>query len=584
MEPIETAADFYTEIKKRGLHLRKENGRDNALLSQLATKLGCPDIHLQKYLNESDLSAEKFLIEFMHVAAPFSKMFQEIWEYLSRQCAPRAGETISVRFGFEEDGLSINLEEFRQYVETARRVVSTINTELWPVKAFDELWGVAKALGNISTDLYSQIGHYRPGEHFDLPDISPSDHQFDPIIKSVRSIFQQIINEYAYEHEQNQLERRLPEIQVAERSYSSLNNLANRLTDLLPTWYYVFVAYKTIPVSAKDKALVVYENNVKPLLTPSTDIKEATIREALDVLNLPFWRHRWHTYEVWATILTLRSLDNYCPSLRQKEGKIPIDGYSAEILADLKSKEHKSACLAIQYETPFSDGNRKAIKPDLRICFGDPADVKMTAAVVEFKQRNTLDSGTLNEMAHAYSKGCPKSGGVIILNYDDTRSAITLPEKAHLIEGVQPLNRDAIKQFQERLLAVLDDAGLGPDDRKVMVLLDVSGSMGDSYCDVDVQTNLRLLVEKRWIKILRFNSGLVSGGDLDETSMQALATAGGTELGRALAEIENFFGLPSKLLLITDGEHESPAVLRRIQSVIQCMPGEIGNHIGWLEE
>ena len=60
MKPIETAGDLYREIKNRGLHLREENGRDNALLTELRNEIKCPDTQLQRFLDASDLSNVSF--------------------------------------------------------------------------------------------------------------------------------------------------------------------------------------------------------------------------------------------------------------------------------------------------------------------------------------------------------------------------------------------------------------------------------------------------------------------------------------------------------------------------------------------
>jgi hypothetical protein len=146
MKPIETASELYREIKRRGLHLRDENGRDSALLQELGGKIGCPDTRLQKFLDASDFSAEFFLRIFLQLVAPFARMFQEIWDYLNREGAPKATETIAVRFGFEDskDTCSIDLDQFRRYVETAQHVIAAVTTRIWPYKALHGLFGVAK--------------------------------------------------------------------------------------------------------------------------------------------------------------------------------------------------------------------------------------------------------------------------------------------------------------------------------------------------------------------------------------------------------------------------------------------------------
>jgi hypothetical protein len=593
VKPIETAGALYREIRSRGLHLREENGRDNALLRELARKIGCPDTRLQRFLDASDLSAEAFLRVFLQLAAPFARMFQEVWDYLNREVAPRATETISVRFGCKdaEDQCSIDLERFRRYVETSQRIIAAVTTRLWPPKALHGLFSVGRKLtesGLAPTWRFNdQHARYEPGKPYELPIVFSSGHPFDEIVKNVRSVFQYIIDGYAEERGQRECARRLPEVPQDERAADarpSLQQPAYLLTDLLPTWYHILARCGDFPPVAKNAALQEYERVVKPFLTTGTGTAEVPLLAALDILDLPFWRHRWHTYEVWATVLTLRALDDFKPSIRVNKGYCPIDGYSAATIADLTARDYPSACVAVQVETPFRKGKRKAIKPDLRVCFGDPLTRENTAGVVEFKQRSRIDAKVLAEMAEAYSDGCPNSGGALILNYDIAGTVVSLPPQCHFIEGVEPLHQRAINAFRQQLLEALRAAGLEPMGGAATVLLDVSSSMGDSYQHTEVQGFLRALLAMRRIKILRFNNGLIAGGDLDAATAKTLTTSGGTELGRALSDIESLFGLPDKLLVVTDGEHDHPnAALSRIRNVRECLPKEIGLHLEWLK-
>jgi hypothetical protein len=592
MKPIETAGDLYREIKGRGLHLREENGRDNALLRELGSKIGCPDTRLQRFLDGSHLSAEAFLRVFLQLAAPFARMFQEVWDYLNREVAPKATETISIRFGFTdaEEQCSVDLEQFRRYVEASQRVIAVVTTRLWPYKALHGLFDVSRKLVDMQREptwrLYDQKGRYQPGKPYDLPIVSSSGHPFDEVAQSVRSVFQYAIDGYVAERSHRENARTLPEIkgdEPATEDNPSLQQPAYLLTDLLPSWYYILARCSDFPPSAKNAAFQEYERAVKPFLTTGTGTAEVPLLAALDILDLPFWRHRWHTYEVWATVLTLRILDDFKPSLRINRGYCPIDGYSAAIIADLTARDRRSACVAVQVETPFRQGRRKAIKPDLRVCSGDPLSPGNTAGVVEFKQRSRIDASLLEEMAVAYSNGCPNSGGVLILNYDTVGTLVSLPPRCHLIEGVEPLNQGAIDVFRRRLADTVRAAGLDPMNQATVVLLDVSSSMGDSYQVREVQGLLRALLAMRRIRILRFNNGLIEGGDLDARTAEAVKTGGGTELGRALSDIEALFGLPNKLLIVTDGGHDHPNdALRRIAAVRECLPKEIGMHLDWL--
>ncbi len=593
MNPIETASDLYREIKKRGLHLRQEHGRDNALLRELRHKIGCPDNRLQRFLDSSDLSAEAFLREFLELAAPFAQMFQEIWDYLNREVAPNATESISVRFGFsdQKDRSTIDLEQFRRHVETSQRVITTVTSRLWPIEALHGLFGVGRKLteGEDTSAWRSrtQYDRYEPGKPYDLPVVSFSNHTFDEVLRNIRDLFQHIIDGYVEERNRRDAARLLPEIQDLDsgpEGKPSLEQAAYLLTDLLPQWYRILDEFRELSPQSKGSALQEYESSVKPLLTSGTGKAEVPLLAALDILDLPFWRHRWHTYEVWATVLTLRSLEEYRPALRIVEGYCPIDAYATSIIADLTAHDYPSACVAVQVQTQYRSGDRKAIKPDLRVCFNDPSSPDNTAGVVEFKQRIRIDSKSLEEMAAAYSNGCPNSGGLLIINYDITGTSVSLPPRCDFIEGIEPLNLSAIDSFQERLSDALHAAGLEPIAEETIVLLDVSGSMGVAYQDPKVQGFLRALLSMRRVKILRFNSGLIEGGDLDASTAAALRTGGGTQLGRALSQVESLFGLPDKLLVVTDGGHDHPTdAMNRIANVRECLPKEIGIHLDWLK-
>lgn len=592
MEPIETASDLYRAIKDRGLHLRSKNGRDDALLGELAAALGCHDRRLQRFLDRSDLSAAEFLRSFLELAAPFARMFQEIWDYLNLQLAPKATETISVRFGFEDadDRCMIDLEQFRRYVETAQRVVAAVTTQIWPYDALHGLFAVGRKLADTSGEqtwkLYSQHGQYQPGKPYDLPFVHPSGHPFDDVLQSIHGVFEHIINGYATEQSQQERARRLQELREVEEDSNeqqSLRRASFLLTDLLPKWFFILARSNNFHTHAKDEALSEYRKAVEPHLSSGTGITEVSLLEALDVLDLPFWRHRWHTYEVWATVLTLRFLEDYKPILRVEAGYASLDGYSDAVIADLKARDHDIASVAVQVETPFKMGTRKAIKPDLRICIENHTISANTVGVVEFKQRSRLDSKTLNEMARAYTEGCPNSGGCVILNYDKTDKFIDLPPRSYLIESVRPLKQANLEMFREKLSDILIEAGFLPLRDETTVLLDVSSSMGRAYQTWEVQRYLRQLLALPWLKILRFNNGLVEGGDLDAETAAGLTTSGGTQLRQALTEIDSLCGLPRKLLIVTDGEHDNPTdILARVPEVRECLPDEIGNNIAWL--
>jgi hypothetical protein len=206
-----------------------------------------------------------------------------------------------------------------------------------------------------------------------------------------------------------------------------------------------------------------------------------------------------------------------------------------------------------------------------------------TAGIVEFKQRAHLSQVEIEEIAASYINGSPRAGGLIIVNYDITGLSPKIPAKCTFLEGLRPGNEIQINGFKENLHSILRTAGLIPGSENVVVLLDVSSSMGQAYEDRRVQDALRIMVGIPWIRIFRFSDGLLPGGDLDGSTLRNIQTSGGTELGQALEEIENLIGMPDRLLIVTDGEHDNPTQkLGRIPEVLESNPTDLIGNLDWL--
>jgi hypothetical protein len=580
--PIETAAELYQEISRRGLDLCLKNGRDNALLLELANRIGCEDLNIQNFLDQSDLSAQDFMAIFIDIAQPFARMFAEIWDYLSTYAAYRSSESIAVRFGFPDskNPSVITLEQFRRHVETIRQTILTVH--LWPDKAIYSLYELYRIL---LQEVGSGVGRhkYQEGQAFTLPKVASAGHPFDEIAIRIQRLFQKNIDAFA-EKGRSAIEGISFRYDTGMEEGSHPGFPTRRLTaDLLPFWQRVFEKYGHIAEKTKSKALEYYRKNTALLLQARKGIGTERFIEALNIIDLPFWRHRWHIYEVWSTVAVLRTLQEYGPSLRVCGNFVPIDGYEPSTIADLEVEGFSNACITVQVQTPYVAGKRKAIKPDLRVCFSERLEPKATAAIVEFKQRKRLSRKEILEISKAYLGGSPKCGGVILVNYDAVPPDMLLHPWASLVGELHPCNQDAVDAFQSALLRALENISFRPVKKKTVVLLDVSGSMAGQYDNGSIQDALRRLLCLTKVSVFTFNDGLISGHRMGANTSTSLKTTGGTGLGKALDDLEKTFGVPDKLLIVTDGGYICPdGRLKQIHFVKECMPEDIENNMQWL--
>ena len=74
MDHIDSAADLFREIKRRGLELRRGEGRDDVLYHQLANKLGLEPDRIQKGLDQGRVSVEEFVYAFFSILQPFAQI------------------------------------------------------------------------------------------------------------------------------------------------------------------------------------------------------------------------------------------------------------------------------------------------------------------------------------------------------------------------------------------------------------------------------------------------------------------------------------------------------------------------------
>lgn len=566
----DTGAQFYRELRARGLHLRHENGRDNALLDALRSRLGLGGDSFERALESRQVSSEAFLEAFLEVTSPFATMFQEIWEYLAAVAAPSAAERVRVRFGFrEEGGVDVDLEQFREWEERCRAIHA--RTTAWTPAARRELFSVSSVFQPFLSAHPPRSQHwayYTIGRPLTLPQAPVGSDEFAAIARRVHSMLSAAIGEGVRLHGRTGIET--PEYASWKKDWGY------PLTDTIPPWEQLFERFEELPPELQSKAVQVFEQCVAPLLASSSRTAQEHYREALDVLALPFWRHRWHTYEIWATIVVIRALDAFRPSPVVRDGRIPLDGYDSACVAHLLTHERPSACVVAQLETPFARGKRKAIKPDLSICFDETGSADSRAAVVEMKQRIDLDPAHAREVVTSYRDGSPRASRVILVNYDGG-AAIEPIDRVEIIHRVHPGMPKNVARFEESVREACAEAQITPDGSRLLVLMDVSGSMAAIYQDASIKRVLEEMI--RWnVTVRSFNDDVQGAPNLVEIA-NGLRTGGGTNLRAALERTRDIRA--DRIWVVSDGGFEAPVdELQKIRPFRVIAPREFPR-AGW---
>lgn len=580
---FESAIGLYREMRERGLHLRRGSGRDDILIDELCDSIGCPDNQLANFLEQEDTSAEWFMSEFLQLAAPFARMFSEIWDFLSDEGGPRSREDIRIRFGFEENDVTeVDLAEFREWARTARDLWINAPITYWSDEAFNELFGLAQC---VDVEGGAQGSKYHSQEPYQLPTIDTNHgDDFEEILRQVRNLFQNIIDGAAEIDEEEYNCDSIESENEVEESISSLLGAASLLTDLLGSWEQIFNNHHEVSEEDRRKVLDFYQKNIAPKLEMGSDVVFRNQRTPLDILRLPFWEHRWHTYEIWMTIQTLEALDSYDPQVRVVDDRIPIDGRSTEIVAELDVIRNYDACVVTELETPYQTEDRTAIRPDLSVCRTQDLDTNSRAVVIEYKQRASLSCSHAKEVAQSYLYGSPEAAGLAMVNYDDVPD-VELHEAAELLGNVRP-GSPTVNEYREIVKDLTKEAGLFEHLEQRAVLVDVSGSMRDAYANPEVKDVVQSLLKWReeGLEVYQFDDGLTEHPQITVSEVEAgLETGGGTNVKCAIQQMCEDFGTPSTLLVVTDIKGKLPeSDLEGIETIKKCTPQGLPSELDWL--
>jgi hypothetical protein len=555
---------LWDEICRRGLQPGK-GGRDEALLDELRRRLNLRkkgDIRNQL----KQIKVEEFVYAFFGIVEPFAKMYAEIYSLMQQFGARRAKENILIKFDFTFSGgkLEFDINKFKDSYEVLRKVrrLKIIWTENDLLKIF-ELIKIINA-GLKDRRPAPQV-HYKRGVNFKLPDVPYFQGGLYEVLKKVRDAVQGCIE--------------LVDSEPNIDSEHPLWGIYGVLMDLVPGLQTILLQdaarLANIEPDKAREAIDYFEKEIWSKL--QFRINEESVKELLDVLNLPFWRYRWYLYEVWATMHTIDAFTDYNISFNvDSSGTLAVDRGRTTVIATINTNEGNFKIIA-QLKTPVSGiQKRKNIKPDLRVCVEPVENPDNTLLLMEFKQRKKIIPKYLSEIIAAYEMGCPKSVQNYFLNYDEfSPKCNTLSTvRTQLVGDFNPSHPELISWYKKDIVKHIINLGYGPEKQFDAILFDISGSMKGKYDSTEVQNAIKtLLSSNRHSLIFLFNVQLIEPETKDPSEIAELLknTRGGTKLEPCLKRLLSEFKDIKRILVITDGEYGEAPSLSKFE-VVQCQP------------
>ena len=511
-------------------------------------------------------------------------MFTEIWDFLSSEKAPRVTEDIRVRFGFDEDDVTeVDMEQFREWAETARNIRAGTSVAYWSDEAVNELFELKNCV-----EVKNKHGSgYRRGEAYKLPFIETRhSDDFEDYVRQIRNLFQQIIDEQAKKDDSHN-----SAFGVEDSEMPSV-----KLSDLLPGWESIFKSHHLVSEEDRRQAEQYFREHIEPKLEMENIDVYLNYQSPLEILRLPFWEKRWHTYEIWMTVQTIKALEDYDPQVRIDDGRIPIDGRDEAVVADLERTKDCEACVVSELRTPYETEEREAIQPDLSICrmqelneesrpiSTEQLDKESRVVIIEYKQHERLSPTDAEEIAESYLGGSPEAVGLVMVNYDEGAD-VDFPDKAELIGNVRPGSL-GVRKYHETIQELIKDVEQLEPLRQWTVLLDVSGSMNGVYMEQDVKDDLLKLFDigAMSLDVYKFTEGLTEDPQVSRNDVKTgLRTTNGTDAEAAIKKLCDRHDEPENLLVITDlDDISSDPIPKEPENIEICEPRDLSSKLASL--
>ncbi len=492
--------------------------RDEGLLKQLASNLGIPDEKFITSDRSSDITAQAYLMAMLETLEPLSKMFIDIWNYCERSFTKRSQKTTKISWDFNINGekVTIDFESFRQYSYLRNTIPSKPD--------FDSF---IHSFLKVCVPLNQHLNGVKDGDR------PPNDNKFQLSPKPATA-------------DSNSIPSRLHDvcIEILQVNYTE-KGYTGSLADVIPHLNWLHSGYWT-------------ENFFYALKEPLKRITREL--SADDILSLPFWRKRWHIYELWCLIKTLEVLEphGYQVTLSPDGASVLELGKRNTVVAE-RRVEPKGQVI---YQPSYKNYSGAIVQPDIAIAQGleSPIASREVLAIIECKQHKMPAQASLIEykkkyfqdVAEKYLKAISPEGQLLLLNYDP----LDFQRSYNLIDSFAPNNEYLLKQ---KLGFLLDK--FQPIQSHVLVI-DASESMETVRSEMlskirDLHSEPHFLDTVIWL-----SAGKAKTVRIGDVATQALESFESEELFASGLELAKSLGKNPFAHIVTDLADNSNTFLR----------------------
>lgn len=420
----------------------KSNEYDKELLATIRTELGFdPNCNVRRELSINNTSSAELLAAFLKSMKPFSVMLNDLLKMFEGAGARYADNNIQIEFNFEDaaENFNLDLNHFRVY---SKRVIKVVNPEL-QLENSNPWYDFVQPIGSIlrdknlhfsnnntcfSNEIRSWLEAYQD-DSTNWPDSFPAVpkcriERIDKVIAEIWQIPEAACNLYnmCYKPELGRRESLREENRHKQSAFYQaesdywIGKFVERLCSIV-------YELKILREGLVDSASRINEicdglEKFRDELPIAILECEQTVKQFLDILNLPVWKKRYALYSAWVATQVTSAFEKCDVRFNAPNGVLSFS-FGGSVIAHIHQSSLDYALIA-ELRTPFEGvkghGRIHSIQPDYSLCLGENSDSRNTVLVVECKQYKTPSKRNFTDAITDYAGGRPNAQ-VILVNY-----------------------------------------------------------------------------------------------------------------------------------------------------------------------
>lgn len=419
-ELIQESAQLWSKLSE--LAHFEDTAYDLELKTTIAKELNLDSDSIEEGLRKSSISVEKLLITVLDALKPFSQMMSDLLRTYETAGARSNNNNIQIVFNFDGESKSYDLNSFRESVVDIQKHIGTRTELLNPGGFLRHILFFSSSNADYPKEIETWLNDYCNGrlpEH--LPDFPKTENmELDSSLQRLLDLAESSLQRYYKEYDPSL--GYLASLRNANKKFNSffwMDELNSWLGKFVEIYFDMVQCLKRL--MSYDSIYDEFAELVDEIFADANVVRTCNMSEleqaVINILNMPFWKHRYEMYSAWVFTCIADSVSDLGIVYNVENGVLQFK-FSGALLATLYLPDME---IEIWAEKRFpavnlkGEGRTNNIQPDYSIIkkINGKEEACMLIECKQYKRSNIRNfANAVNDYANT-----KKNAKVLLANY-----------------------------------------------------------------------------------------------------------------------------------------------------------------------